>query len=175
MSKKTRIKNESPDLRIPQSRDEATEYIAEIGRLQRKRQRIEADMNDALAEVRQRFEAQALPLAGDIKQLTAGLQTWCEANRSSLTQGGKVKFAQLASGEIKWRMRPPKVTLKGTDAIIEACKKLKLERFLREKVEVNKEALLAEPDVAKTLNGVSISQGEDFIVTPFETELEEVA
>jgi phage host-nuclease inhibitor protein Gam len=35
--------------------------------------------------------------------------------------------------------------------------------------------MLAEPEVAQSLTGVSISQGEDFVIVPFETELEEVA
>lgn len=47
---------------------------------------------------------------------------------------------------------------------------------LRVKEEVNKEAMLAEPDVARTVAGVTVgSAGEDFVIKPFETELEEVA
>jgi len=61
------------------------------------------------------------------------------------------------------------------DNIIEACKKLGLARFLRVKEEINKDAMLAEQDLAQTITGVSISQGEDFVIVPFETELEEVA
>jgi phage host-nuclease inhibitor protein Gam len=44
------------------------------------------------------------------------------------------------------------------------------------KEEVNKEALLAEPEIAGTVAGVSIgSPGEDFIVEPFEAELAQSA
>ena len=172
---KARIKSESPDLKVPQSRAEAEEFIAEIGRLQRQRTRIEADMNDKIAATKQAFEAQAQPLGMDIKQLSAGLQIWAEANRVALTNNGKVKFAMLASGKINWRMRPPKVSLRGKDKIIEACKRLKLTRFIRTVEEINKEAMLAEQDTAKAIDGVTITQGEDFVITPFETELEEVA
>ncbi len=176
MSKKnTRIKTEAARYKVPQSHDECVEAIAQIGRLQRERARIEAAMNDDLAAIRQAYEEQAKPLGDEIRQLTDGVQTFCEANRDRLTQGGKVKFARLASGEIKWRMRPPKVSLRGIDNIIEACKRLGLTRFLRVKEEVNKDAMLAEPEVAQGLTGVNISQGEDFVVVPFETELEEVA
>jgi len=171
----TRIKAEAAKVPVPQTRDEAVENIAVIGRLQRQRARIEADMNDELSRVRQRFEEQAKPLADDIRRLTVGVQTWCEANRDALTQGGKVKFANLPSGEVKWRMRPPKVGLRGIETIIEACKKLGLARFVRQKEEVNKEAMLAEPEIAQTIAGVTITQGEDFVIVPFETELEEVA
>jgi phage host-nuclease inhibitor protein Gam len=172
---KARIKHQVTALLVPQTHDEAVEHIAEIGRLQRQRERIQASMNDELAAVKQRYEQQALPLGNDIHQLSQGVQIWAEANRAKLTNDGKVKFAQLASGKINWRMRPPKVGLRGKDSIIEACKKLGLSRFIRVAEEVNKEAMLAEPDVAQTLQGVTITQGEDFVITPFETELEEVA
>jgi len=172
---KARLKTESPDLRIPQTRLDAEEFIAEIGRKQRTRQRLQADMNDQIAAIKQQFEEQAQPLGAEIAQLNKGLHVWCEANRSALTQNGKVKFALLASGKINWRMRPPKVGLRGKEAIIEACKKLGLQRFLRVAEDINKEAMLAEPEIAATISGVSITQGEDFVVTPFETELEVVA
>lgn len=168
-----RIKKAAVDLKVPQSRDEAAEYIAEIGRLQNQRKRIAADMNDEIAAVKLRFESLAQPIGADIKQLGEGVQIWCEANRATLTNGNKVKFAQLASGKVNWRMRPPKVGLRNKETIIDACKKLGLLRFLRVTEDINKEAMLAEPEVAETITGVTISQGEDFVITPYETELEE--
>lgn len=175
MAKTKRIKSEAALAAIPQSREEATEYIAEIGRLQRERERIQTAMNDELAAVKQRYEEQAKPLADEIASLSTGVQTWCEANRSTLTRHGKVKHANLASGEVKWRTRPPKVTLRGKDNIIETFRRLNLHRFIRIKEDVNKDAILAEPEVGGTVPGVSITQGEDFVIVPFETELEEVA
>jgi phage host-nuclease inhibitor protein Gam len=46
---------------------------------------------------------------------------------------------------------------------------------VRVKEEINKEAILAEPDLAAKIPGISITQGEDFVIVPFETELEEIA
>jgi len=176
MAKKSRkIKADAAAIPVPQNRDEAEQAIAEIGRLQRERQRLQADMNDQIAAIKQRFEEQAQPLGERITQLSRGVQMWAEVNRAQLTENGKRKFAMLASGKINWRMRPPRVSLRGKDAIIEACKRLGLQRFLRVVEEVNKEAMLAEPEVAQTIQGVNITQTEDFVITPFETELEEVA
>jgi phage host-nuclease inhibitor protein Gam len=170
-----RVKADAAEFRAAQSREEAVDAIAEIGRLQRERARIEADMNDEMARVKEKHEEKALPLGERIRALSAGVQAWCEVNRDALTQGGKVKTAALASGKVNWRMRPPKVTLRGKDQILSALKAMSLRRFIRESEEVNKEAMLAEPQVAATVPGVSISQGEDFVITPHETELEEVA
>lgn len=175
MARTRRIKTEAAMHPVPQTRDQVVEAIAKIGRRQRERDRIQAAMNDDLAEVRRRYEEEAKPHADVIQQLSDGVHLWCEANREELTRGGKTKTANLASGEIKWRMRPPKVSLRGMENILAACKKLGLSRFLRVKEEVNKDAMLAEPDLAKSITGVSISQKEDFVIIPFETELEEVA
>jgi phage host-nuclease inhibitor protein Gam len=176
MAKKaTRIKNEAAAVRIPQNRDECVEYIADIGRKQRERDRIQTLMNDEMAVIKQKFEEQAKPIADDLRELSQGVQIWCEANRAALTNGGKVKFAHLASGEIKWRMRPPSVRVRGAETVIEVLKKLGLTRFVRMKEEINKDAILAEPEAAANIPGITITQAEDFVIIPFETHLEEVA
>ncbi len=174
-AKTRRLKTDATAHPVPQNRDQAVEAIAEIGRLQRERDLIQTQMNDELAALRQRYEEQAAPLADRIKALSAGVQVWCTANRATLTQGGKVKFARLASGEIKWRMRPPSVTVRGKDVVIALLKDLGLNRFLRTKEEVNKDAILAEADAVKGIKGITIKQAEDFVIVPFETQLEEVA
>ena len=76
---------------------------------------------------------------------------------------------------MKWRMRPPRVAIRAVDNVLETLKRLGLSRFIRVKEEPNKEAMLAEPEAVAGLAGVKIEQGEDFVIVPFETELEEVA
>ena len=169
-----RIKSTAASARVPQSRAEVVAAIAEIGRLQRERDRIQAEMNDELAKIRERFETEAEPHGRAIEDLQAGVQTWCEANRDALTQGGKTKTASFASGEVRWRVTPPKVAIKGVEAVIHALRKAGLDRFLREKVEISKDAILAEPVAVKKIAGISISQVEEFVIEPFSTELEEM-
>jgi phage host-nuclease inhibitor protein Gam len=159
----------------PQTKDHVIEQIALIGAKQRERQIIEAQMNKELAAIREKYETRARPLAEEITSLSSGVQSWCEAHRDELTQNGKSKTYAFASGEVKWRTRPPSVSLTKVDAVIEALKSLGLLRFLRTKEEVNKEAILAEPDAVKGVRGIKITQGEDFVIEPFNTELEKVA
>jgi phage host-nuclease inhibitor protein Gam len=52
---------------------------------------------------------------------------------------------------------------------------MRLERFIRLKPEVNKEAILNEPEAVRDVPGLSIKQDESFSIEPFETALEEVA
>lgn len=157
---------------VPQTRDEAAATVTAIGELNRTVARFEADMNDELASIKERYEAKAAPAKLAVSQKTEGLKMWAEANRSVLTGGDKTKTVDLGTGVLKWRQRPPSVRISGLEAVIDRLKTLGLLRFLRTKEEVDKEAMQREPDVARTVAGVSIgSAGEDFIVEPFESAL----
>lgn len=169
----TRHKSQVSTVPVPQSRGQVVDSIREIGERQRELQRLQAAMNDELAAVKERWEHVAAPHAQRIDALNQGVQIWCEANRDTLTQGGKTKTAAFASGEVAWRMRPPSVRVTGKDAVLDALRRAGLRRFIREIQEVNKEAILNEPEAVALVPGIVISQGEDFIVTPFEAELSE--
>lgn len=174
MSKVTRIKSAAADY-VCQTQAEAVKAVAEIGTLQRERDRIQAAMNDELAVIRQRYEQQAKPHAERIALLATAVQTYAEANRDALTQNGKSKTVSLASGELRWRTTPPSVSIKAVEKVIEALKGFKLDRFLRQKEEIDKQAILAEPEAVEHIKGISITQREEFVVVPFETALEQVA
>lgn len=175
MTRATHVKANAARFPVPQSRDEVNEAIARIGLLQRERERIQADMNDELAKVRLRFEELATPLNEQITGLSQGVHTWCEAHRMELTRSGKTKFYDFAAGEIKWRLRPPRVSLQSAENVLETLKRLGLTRFIRVKEQLNKEAMLAEPEVVSGVAGVRIEQSEDFVIVPFGSNLEEVA
>ena len=169
--KKSRTKGANAP--VPQSREEAAQFIHEIGMLQRQVARAEADMNDEIAAAKNRAEKETLGLRKTIDLLTQGLRTWCEANRDALTDNNKRKFADLGTGKIEWKFAPPKVTIRGAEDVILRIKTLGLAIFLREKVEIDKEAMLKEPEKARLIPGVAIgSAGENFYVEPFESEIQ---
>lgn len=170
-----KTKSTAANLWVPQSRQEATDAIARIGKLQREFQRMGADMNDRLAKIKQKFEEDAAPIAAEIEQLHKGVQTFCEANRAELTQGGKTKTVNMMSGEVHWRIRPPSVTVRAADVVLETLRKMGLSRFIRTKEEINKEAILADPGAVAGIKGISVTRDvEDFLVEPFEAELQGV-
>lgn len=154
-----------------QSRDDVQADIRQIGDLQRERMRLHADLNDRVA-ILSAAAAPALKVLDDgIAKLQGGVHTWCEAHREELC--GKGKSANLITGEVAWRLRPPSVRVSGAEAVIANLKTLGLVQFVRVKEEVNKEALLNEPDKARAIPGISISEGvEDFSITPFELDTE---
>jgi phage host-nuclease inhibitor protein Gam len=172
MAKSPRIKSDA--VPSPQSRDDVNDAIARIGLAQRERARIQADMNDEMAKIKLRFEEAAKPFNTEIEMFSRGIQVWCEAHRHELTRDGKVKFHHFAAGEVKWRMRPPRVSIRAVENVLETLKRLGLTRFIRVKEEPNKDAILAEPDAVAGLAGIKLEQKEDFVIVPFETVLEEV-
>lgn len=173
MTKKTRIKTEAATTTFS-TREEVNVAIAEIGAAQRQRDALTTAMNEELAAVRARFEDQAAVHSAVIRELGKGVQIWAEANRTDLTRDGRTKTVRLASGEFSWRTRPPRVVVRGEGIVTEALKRLGLDRFLRTKTEIDKNAILADPDAVEGIKGLSITQGEDFVIKPFETDLEEV-
>ncbi|RPE81824.1 host-nuclease inhibitor Gam family protein [Vulcaniibacterium tengchongense] len=173
-SKKTRIKTEAAVVTL-RDQHEVDAALAEIGAAQRARQSIETEMNAKLAEIKEHYEALAAPHAAVIAQLGEGVRIWCEARRAELTKDGRTKTAKFGAGEVSWRMRPPSVNVRSEGIVIETLKKLGLERFIRTKESVNKEAILAEPSAVEGIKGLSVVTGkEDFVIKPFATEIEEV-
>jgi len=176
MAKKTRIKSAAAAVDVPQSRESAASAIAAIGIASREMTRIQAEMNDALAEIKEAYEREAEPYRLKIDALTNGLQIYCEANRAALTQNGKVKTVEFTSGQALWRMNPPSVRLTDTEEnVIGYCAERGLEEFIRRTPSLNREAIKANPEEAKHVPGLRIGQSEAFVVVPFEVELAEVA
>jgi phage host-nuclease inhibitor protein Gam len=173
MSKKSRIKTEAAAVTFT-NEHEVDAAIAEIGNAQRERQKLEVNMNAEIASVKDRYETAALPFAAVISQLGEAVRIWCEANRVKLTKEGRTKTAKFGAGEVAWRTRPPRVSVRGEGIVIAALKALGLHKFIRTKEEINKEAILAEPAGINGIKGLSISQGEDFVIKPFASEIEEV-
>ncbi len=170
-----KIKTQGINAPVPQDDSEAREAIREIGDLGREALRLKAEMNDKIAELQQEYGEKVAPINDQMLAKQEGLKIFAEANRARLTNNGKVKFHRFATGEISWRLRPAKVSIRGKDAVIDAIKAAKLgKKFLRIKEEINKDAMLEKSNrpLAAAIKGVTIgSDGEDFIVEPFETEL----
>jgi phage host-nuclease inhibitor protein Gam len=153
--------------RVPQSREDAVWAIGRIGTLRREIVQHQATAEEAVRVAGEQLERDTVNLIGELAEHEKGLQTWCEANRQALTAEGKVKFHDFGTGQVKWRLRPASVSIRGVETVIEACKSLGLKKFIRTKEELNKEAMLADQDRARTIAGVTIkSAGEDFVIEP---------
>ncbi len=166
----TRIKAPST-VQVPQSKADVANDIKAIGDLQRQLGRIEATINDQIAEITAQAAPQLDAMRERLQALQAGVQTWCEAHRVEIC--GKGKSANLVTGEVNWRQRPPRVSVSKEEEVIQRLRGLGLIRFIREKEEINKEAILSEPAEVAGIKGIKVVTGvEDFVITPFEVEVE---
>ncbi len=100
------------DVAVPQTADEAAAFIGRIGIAERMVARIEHDMNDQIAKIKQASEEAASGYVAESKALTEGLRIYCDAHRAELTDGGKVKFHNFGTGKVEWRHLPPSVRMK---------------------------------------------------------------
>jgi phage host-nuclease inhibitor protein Gam len=190
MARSSRAKTTACTFPVPQSRDEAASALKRMGDLSRDLGRLEADMNDQISALKERYEQAAGPIlfARDVE--LEGLRVWAEANRAALTGGDKTKTVDLGTGLIRWRTRPPSVTLQRGIKIEEALRRLRAMKrfsFIRTRAELDREAILAAhalpPDLRSandlidlTHAGIKVgSAGEDFVAEPAELELSEGA
>lgn len=152
------------------SQDDLIACIARIGELEREKLRMTAEADDKITAIRQTLGHGIEPLSTEIDAVQRAVQSYAETNRDKLTNGGKSKTVPFTTGEIGWRQRPPSVGVRAADAVIDTLKKLGLARFVRTKEEVNKEAILAEPDAARGIAGLTVNSGiEDFFVVPYDS------
>lgn len=167
-AKKTKSKAIS---RVPQSREDAVFAIGRIGELRRAILAKKALADEVIRLAGEKFEAETSMLAAEIEEHERGVQAWCEVHRLTLTNDGKVKYHDFGTGRVNWKLLPPKVTIRAAELVIEACKKVGFAEFVRTKEEINKEAMLADPDRARLIAGVTISSaGEQFEIVPVELE-----
>jgi phage host-nuclease inhibitor protein Gam len=156
----------------PQTRSDCAANVKRLGDLQREQARLTTHLNDEIARITQGYEPKLKALAEAINVLHGGIQTWCEAHRSELCKGDS-KTANLITGEVSWRVRPPSVRITGVDSVLDTLKRMGLHQFVRTKDEPNKEAMLNDKDAVRGIAGITIVSGvEDFVVTPFEADTE---
>ena len=168
-----KLKKPAATARVPQTRDDVAADIRILGDLQREQQALVAQMNEQIAAITAASQPHIDELGQQIDALQSGVQTWCEAHRDELTQGGKVKTADFITGEVAWRTRPPSVRVRGQDVVLDTLRRMRLERFIRVKEEVNKEAILNEPEAVRGVAGLTVMSGiEDFSITPFEVQVQ---
>jgi len=157
---------------VPYNLTGAVEFLAIIGREQRLINETQSRLNEKVESLKKEAMDEIKPHQERISQLVEGLFAFAEAHRDELTEGGKRKTVELPTGSFGWRKTPPAVILRNVKEVLKNLKALNLARFIRSKEEVDKEAILKEPEIAAKVKGVSIVQREEFIAKPAEVKVE---
>lgn len=150
-----------------QSKKQAQVCIKAIGDTNRKIKQLEAQMEKEIAKITAKY-AERLTLLQELSvQMTNTVQVWCQNNKDKLLTDD-VKTANLITGEVVWRKRPPSVVGKSTPELIARLERFGLERFVRVKKELDKQAILKDPSAIADIEGISVQDGkEEIIIKPF--------
>lgn len=172
--------------KIPQTREQAEADMRELGAARIQIAEIDNKLKEDSQALIQAAKDAAEPLEAKVKFLVQGLSLYADAHRAELTDGNKTKTGKMLSGHFDWRKLPSKVSLRGVPAIIERIKAeiakaaadddtdraILFKGFLRVKEEINKDAMLANPKLAKSITGVGInSAGERLEIVVYENSL----
>lgn len=200
---KAKIKAAGTNLRVPQSDGEAELMLAQLGASQRDQADAQA-RHDAVIAAHEAEHGKAVKEFQDAQAaMIEGLSIWASANRQRLTQDGRTKTVQLPTGKLLWREGRLSVKhrgLKAEDVVqlihariaeilaLRASERRKsvalqldqeadvLGGMLRRTVQPNKEAMLANREVAEKLPGITITRGdEEFVAEPIGSQISEVA
>lgn len=189
-SKKTKIKTPAGPP-APQTREECAIAITEYGRVQNDRARKLFEKDERIRAISQEYEEELAALDESLKLRHQAIQTWCEANRVGLAEESGVKYIQLTTGRVEWRKGLDKITApkkpENLETVLKMLHERGLDRFIRIKEEINKEAMLneknpvpeegskpAKPGLLVLIHGIPglnlTIGGEEFHVKPLEID-----
>ncbi len=150
---------------VCKDQNEANTMLRRLGEIERKLIVARAQVAEEVASLNQALDQLAQPLMAEQKKLIRAVEKYADKNRNTLLSG-ESKSVKLTSGEFGWRLSPPRVSILGEiKTIILSLKRRGLMRFVRIKLELDKEAILRyRPEIA----GVEIVQDEKFFILPLE-------
>lgn len=159
-------------VKVPATKEELNEFLRKLSECHQKIQKIQLEANRKINAIKAEASEQINPLQKEVDSLFEGIFIFAQAHQNELTNNGKNKTVNFPNGTIFWRRNPPSVFLRNVKEIINFCKERGLPQFIRVREEVNKEAMLADPETASKIKGVKIVQKEEFGVKLPEGELE---
>jgi len=157
---------------VPQTREQFETLAVQLAEGMRLLAYASARAANEIARVKLDLKNDTAALAKRLDMQWDALAAYATAHRTELLPADR-KSVAIAAGVIGWRLSTPSVQLTAEeDDVIDAIEALGLVQFLREKTEVDKAALLAEPELAAKVEGVVIRQVENLFFQPLDLETE---
>jgi phage host-nuclease inhibitor protein Gam len=160
----TRHESKPKEKRMSRMTDtEVNESIDQIGEAQRKLARINADVDAEIARLRANVAASVQELNGTISAETDRLLKWAVANEERWEEGSKLQFA---AGVLSLKRNPPSVTIKNEASALLDLLEIGGDQFVRTKQEIDRAAILKNPEAVAGVKGITVTQGETFSIKP---------
>ncbi|MBW0432301.1 host-nuclease inhibitor Gam family protein [Leptospira yasudae] len=179
------IKVDLPENRY-KTRVDLTQAIAQLGEIKRERDRVKSEVDDQISQLTTQLQTDLTPLDVKIQHIVSGIKLYVDKNKDELFPDPEYKTCKLATGELKLRKIPASVKTRASTKLFEKILSENglLEKFnnlvsklsgiyLRVKLELNKEQILAEPLKATQKIGVELNEeSERLYITPSEIDAE---
>ncbi|MDA8597023.1 host-nuclease inhibitor Gam family protein [Candidatus Pacebacteria bacterium] len=162
VAKKKKVTRKGQSVSIPQNRAEAASLLKKLGELHTKVAAIQLELNRKLQALADEAEKNGGALVSESEATMAALERFAAENKEELL-GDEARSFTLGNGTAGWREHPAKVNIRDTEKVLAAIKRLGLP-FIRTVEEIDKKAMLANQETAKSIDGVSIGQAETFYV-----------
>ena len=145
----------------------AEELLKEIGEIQREIQKIDVDAQKKIKRIR-----------NELKKKTKRMQRMIRGRMLKLfvifisRPDRTKKTLKFVNGKISSFLTPPAVRVSSIKNVLKILKLKNFSKFIRTVVieEIDKEAILMDPETVKDVRGISITQKERFEVMPAETK-----
>lgn len=178
MSEKKATKKK--EVAIPKDRQELEQFVVAIRQKAESIKALAAKVNSEIAKLDTRIDllkrnaqVEAKPIEKDINDLAQGVFLFAESHREELTCKERHKTVEFITGDkIKWYLTPRSVVVIDKEEAIKELKKRDLADFIRITEEIDKEAILRQPDKIARLNNLDISQTEIFAIVPAKMDFE---
>lgn len=184
---RAKMKANGSNLPVPQNDAEAEQLVARLGALQRDHAVDKARRGAIIAHHEEEFGKATKSFQQSESEIIEALLVWATANRDRLTNGGRTKTVQLATGEVSWRFGTATVAHRGLkqedvvarirgrlEAVYAEAQQHKRERrheaaekamaefrmlglFIRTKATLDKEAMHANRALAEKIDGVTFT------------------
>ncbi len=166
------MSNKKKHISEPRNFDECREWVSGISNAIGMIAAVNYDLNEVITNAKEKATQEATAYQEELTELVLGLRNYANAHRSELTRNDEVKTIETPAGSFGWRTTPPSVDIDDEETVLDLLlKNPKFSSFVRVVRTVNREGMLADPELATTIKGVDIRQREDFFVRTGEEEV----
>ncbi|EMK22372.1 host-nuclease inhibitor Gam family protein [Leptospira kirschneri] len=169
-----------------ENRDDLTQAVAQLGEFKRQRDRLTSETDDQISKLQNDLQEKISPLDLKIQHIAGGIKHYVDHHKEELFPDPEYKTCKLTTGSLKLRNIPASVKTRSSAKFFEKIltENGLLQRFsnlvtrlsgvyLRVKLELNKEQILAEPLKAIQKIGVELNEeSERLYISPSETDVE---
>ncbi|MDI7213802.1 host-nuclease inhibitor Gam family protein [Leptospira santarosai] len=178
MAKPKKTEEKRPLVDLPdnayKSRTELEAGMEYMGEQILEKERLVNEANQKISQIRSELEETLYPIQSKIDHVTSGIAYYVQKNREELFPDANVKTCKLISGTLNYRKTPASVR---TKASVKLFEKILAENgllqlynewiarlskvFIRAKLELNKDSIIADPLAAHQKIGVELNEEKE--------------